>query len=133
RRAPRAGRQPVPLHGLRRDRGRGARSRARRVRVRRCAGRGREPRVKFVAARTLADALSAPAGATEATRPLAGGTDLVVEMESGRTRPDLVVGLRALRELRGITETDEGLVIGAGTTCADILRSAACLRHADLL
>lgn len=89
--------------------------------------------MKFVAARTLEDALSALAGATEATRLLAGGTDLVVEMESGRTRPDLVVDLRALRDLRGIAETDGGLVIGAGTTCADILRSAACVRHADLL
>jgi len=89
--------------------------------------------VKFVAARTLEDALAALSAATEDTRLLAGGTDLVVEMESGRTRPDLVVDLGSLRELRGVRETDEGLVIGAGTTCSEILRSAAALQHADLL
>ena len=41
--------------------------------------------------RSLAEALRALAAATPDTRVLAGGTDLMVELQIGRTHPDLVV------------------------------------------
>ncbi|MCY2959734.1 MAG: FAD binding domain-containing protein [Planctomycetota bacterium] len=89
--------------------------------------------MKVVSARTLDEALAALASATSAARILAGGTDLVVEMESGRTRPDLVVDVGRLAQLRWIRETEAGLELGAGTTCTDLMHSAAAARHADLL
>jgi CO/xanthine dehydrogenase FAD-binding subunit len=89
--------------------------------------------VKVVRARTLADALSALRDAGPDARILAGGTDLMVEMESGRTRPDLVIDVWKLDALRGIRATERGLEIGALTSCSDLLRSAESRAHADIL
>jgi CO/xanthine dehydrogenase FAD-binding subunit len=52
------------------------------------------------------------AALTEGAVPLAGGTDLMVEVNFGHTRPERVVGLRRLTELQ---EWD-GPRIGAGVT-----------------
>lgn len=51
---------------------------------------------------------------------IAGGSDLLDEVKEGILDPDRVVSLAALTELRGITETEEGLGIGAMTTIADV-------------
>lgn len=59
--------------------------------------------------KTLDEALAAAAdGAT----PLAGGTDLMVEVNFGKRRPEMVVGLRRIAELRDW----EGSRIGSGVT-----------------
>lgn len=63
----------------------------------------------------MAEALAAVAGGAT---PLAGGTDLMVEVNFGRTRPDRVV---ALRRVDGLTEWDDGR-IGAGVTWRRIER-----------
>jgi len=89
--------------------------------------------VRVVVARDLPAALAALADAGPGARILAGGTDLVVEMESGRTRPDLVVDVGRVASLRYVRETEAGLELGAGTTCTDLLRSAVAHRHADTL
>jgi CO/xanthine dehydrogenase FAD-binding subunit len=89
--------------------------------------------VKVVSARTLDEALAALAQATPQSRILAGGTDLMVELESGRTRPDLVVDVGRLRELRWVRATPAGLAVGAAATCADLVRSPDAARHADIL
>ncbi len=70
----------------------------------------------------LASALNALGEATASSRVLAGGTDLMVEFEWGRTRPDLVVDVWQIDELRGITAEDGGVRIGALTTCAELVR-----------
>jgi CO/xanthine dehydrogenase FAD-binding subunit len=80
--------------------------------------------------RTLDEALAAlAAGAT----PLAGGTDLMVEHATGRTRLEDVVDLWRVDELRGITDEAGGLRLGALTTCTDLLRSQLARERADLL
>ncbi len=89
--------------------------------------------MKVVTARTLDEALAALARATSESRLMAGGTDLIVEMESGRTRPDLVVDVGRVAALRWIRVTADGLEVGAGTTCTDLLRSVDALREADIL
>jgi carbon-monoxide dehydrogenase medium subunit len=89
--------------------------------------------LKVVSARTLEDALAALRDAGPEARILAGGTDLMVELESGRTRPDLVVDVWKLEALRAIRATAEGLEIGALATCSDVLRSPAAREHADIL
>jgi CO/xanthine dehydrogenase FAD-binding subunit len=89
--------------------------------------------LKVVTARTLDEALVALRDAGPDARILAGGTDLMVELESGRTRPDLVVDVWKLDALRGIRATENGLEIGALATCSDVLRSAAAREHADIL
>ncbi len=89
--------------------------------------------MKVVVARTLDEALAALDGAGPGARLLAGGTDLLVEMESGRTHPDLVVDVWRVAGLRGIEATDAGLAIGALATCSDLVRSPAVAAHADIL
>lgn len=87
------------------------------------------PRTLDDALKALRDAASSPAGA----RVLAGGTDLMVEFESGRTSAEHVVDVWALRELRGVSEEAGGLRLGALTTCSELLRSPLVARHADVL
>jgi carbon-monoxide dehydrogenase medium subunit len=58
-------------------------------------------------------------------RVLAGGTDLIVQMRSGRIAPDLVIDLKRLPGLTGISQDDQGFLIGAATPCVQIGRHAA--------
>lgn len=71
--------------------------------------------MEFIAARDLAEVLEA-----KAQRPgaqlLAGGTDLMVEVNLAHHRPTHVVGLRHVDELRERT----GASIGAGVTWAEL-------------
>ena len=72
----------------------------------------------------LAGALNAlAAGADSRTVPIAGGTNLIVDMRAKRERPDRVVGLGAVGELRGMEFGIDRISIGGGTTVTDLLRS----------
>jgi CO/xanthine dehydrogenase FAD-binding subunit len=89
--------------------------------------------MKVVSVRTLDGALAALRDAGPEARILAGGTDLMVEMESGRTRPESVVDIWRVDELRGIREKNGELEIGALASCTDLLRSVSVARFADIL
>jgi CO/xanthine dehydrogenase FAD-binding subunit len=82
--------------------------------------------------RTLADAYLALAEAP--TRPIAGGTDLMVVLtgELGPP-PDRVLDLWHLDELRGIALDGDGVSLGALTTYTEIRRSAVCREHLPAL
>lgn len=54
---------------------------------------------------------------------LAGGTDLMVDVNAGRRRPDGVLSLRRVDELRRWRTDGTELVIGAGVTYATLLSS----------
>lgn len=56
---------------------------------------------------------------------LAGGTDLLVRMKGGFVEPDLIVDIKAIAELRSISQTDAGFRIGAAVPCAELGESAA--------
>jgi CO/xanthine dehydrogenase FAD-binding subunit len=51
---------------------------------------------------------------------LAGGTDLMVEVNFGHRRPPSVVALRRVEELRGYDVTDSEVVLRAGVTWTEI-------------
>lgn len=66
--------------------------------------------------------LAADAGA----RPLAGGTDLIVQMRSGRVSPGAIVDLKRIARLTGVRAlADGGFAIGAATPCTALKRDAA--------
>ena len=69
---------------------------------------------------TVDEAVSLLAGAQGNARVLAGGTDLLVQLRSGFVEPDLVVDVKRIEELTGITEDGGGFRIGAAVSCADI-------------
>ena len=71
------------------------------------------------APRSLKEALEIRAAHPEAT-PVAGGTDLMVEVNSGRLRPAALLDLARIDELKTWWR-DEGIVhLGAGMTFARI-------------
>jgi CO/xanthine dehydrogenase FAD-binding subunit len=67
-------------------------------------------------------------------RPVAGGTDLLVQLTGELAPPpDRVVDLWRLDELRGVSLERGALVLGALTTYTEIRRSALCREHAPAL
>lgn len=73
----------------------------------------------FTTAATVEDALAALA---TGARPVAGGTDLVVGARQGKAPlPGSLVAIHRVDELRGITETDGALRIGALTSHAELV------------
>ncbi|NOZ01166.1 MAG: hypothetical protein GXP54_04675, partial [Deltaproteobacteria bacterium] len=64
---------------------------------------------------------------------LAGGTDLMVRMKDGALRPEGLLDLTGLRELRSIEINGGDLVIGALATHSEIERSDLVVRHAAAL
>jgi len=83
---------------------------------------------------SLAEAYALLAGG-DGWRPIAGGTDLMVQITGELALPpERVLDLWRLNELRGITVADERhLVLGALTTYTDIRRSEACAQHVPAL
>ncbi len=55
---------------------------------------------------------------------LAGGTDLIVQMEDGITAPDAVIDLKGIRQLRTLEFSNNRLFIGALVTFTDLIESA---------
>jgi len=55
------------------------------------------------------------------TRPFAGGTDLMVRLESGNLPPGRYVNIWGLSELRGIAVATDHVSLGALTTYTDVL------------
>jgi aerobic carbon-monoxide dehydrogenase medium subunit len=75
--------------------------------------------IRYVAPRTLDEAIGAFAAAGSAARILAGGTDLLVQMRSGMVRPGLIVDIKNIAEMTGIEQTaDGGFRIGAAVSGA---------------
>jgi xanthine dehydrogenase FAD-binding subunit len=70
---------------------------------------------------------------TPSSRLLAGGTDLVREMNEGSLAPDLIVDLSGVRELRFISEEAGHLRVGAATTLTEIYRDTAVRQFARCL
>lgn len=74
--------------------------------------------------RDLDDALAAR-GAHPGAVPLAGGTDLMVDLNFDRRRPERIIDLNRVAELEGWERDDGELVIGAGMTYTRIVRELA--------
>jgi CO/xanthine dehydrogenase FAD-binding subunit len=54
--------------------------------------------------------------------PMAGGTDLMVEINFGRRRPDAILDISRLPELKAVRREDGRVVLGAGVPYARIIR-----------
>src|SRR5258705_2335560 len=75
--------------------------------------------IRYLAPRTLDEAISAFAAAGSAARILAGGTDLLVQMRSGAVKPGLIVDIKKIIEMTAIEQTaDGGFRIGAAVAGA---------------
>ena len=77
------------------------------------------PKFEFAAPTSLDEALGLLAGPGEA-RPLAGGTDLIDQLLTGRRQADLVVDLKRIPELLRLDSNGDGLHIGGATSCTTV-------------
>src|SRR5204862_5947084 len=64
--------------------------------------------IKYLAPRTLDEAIGAFAAAGSAARILAGGTDLLVQMRSGLVKPGVIVDIKNIAETTSIEGTAGG-------------------------
>jgi len=74
--------------------------------------------LSYAAPSTVQEAVSILAGANGGAKVLSGGTDLLVQLRSGRSRPEMFVDVKRIPGLIGIREENGGFVIGAATPCA---------------
>ena len=73
------------------------------------------PTLNYAAPSTVDEAVKLLAGASGLAKVLSGGTDLLVQLRSGRLRPDLIVDTKKIPGIIGIREEGGGFVIGAAT------------------
>ncbi len=76
--------------------------------------------MRYEAPETLAAAVTLLRGETGLARPLAGGTDLLVQLRAGTVEPDLVVDLKRIPGMRQITAENGGFRIGAAVSGAEL-------------
>jgi CO/xanthine dehydrogenase FAD-binding subunit len=76
--------------------------------------------VEVLTPRSLGEALGLKAGRPEA-RAIAGGTDVLVELNFDRTRPAALLNLGEVAELRGWSQVDGGLRLGACLTYTELM------------
>ncbi len=92
------------------------------------------PDIELYQPDALEEAAALLARLTPDARLLAGGTDLLVDLKTGRVAARHLISLNRIKELRGILETPESLHIGALTTVAELGRSAPVReRYAPIL
>jgi CO/xanthine dehydrogenase FAD-binding subunit len=76
--------------------------------------------VDVLTPRSLDEALALRAERPDAL-PLQGGTDVMVEINFDRARPDAILNLEEVAELRGFTRENGTLRLGAGLTYAEAM------------
>jgi len=75
---------------------------------------------RYAAPGSLEELLILLADQHGSTKLLAGGTDLIVQMRSGAVTPELVIDVKQLPELNGLSFFDGVLSIGAAVSCRTI-------------
>lgn len=78
----------------------------------------------YAAPRTVAETVGLLAGGGSAWL-LAGGTDLIVQLRTGRKLADVVVDIKKIPELNVLTVDANGLTLGAAVPCYRIYQDAA--------
>jgi CO/xanthine dehydrogenase FAD-binding subunit len=80
--------------------------------------------VDFLQPRSWDEALAAKAARPEAL-PIAGGTDVMVELNFDRARPEAILDLTKVPELAGWSRHDSRLRVGAGVTYTRVIADLA--------
>ncbi|MEX2291767.1 MAG: FAD binding domain-containing protein [Mycobacteriales bacterium] len=87
----------------------------------------------YVAPTSLADAVTALGEAGEDAKILAGGQSLIPVLRLRLAFPTVLVDLGRVEELRGVSEDDGAIVIGAMTRHSDVLSDPLVRQYAGLL
>lgn len=84
---------------------------------------------EYTAPPTLSGALELLGKPGGRPRPLAGGTDLIDHIRTGRLAPDLVVDIKQIPELNVFQLDDRGLRLGAAVPCYRVYEHAGISQH----
>src|SRR5215472_8465711 len=76
--------------------------------------------LSYAAPSSVDEAVKILAGASGLAKVLSGGTDLLVQIRSGRTKPDLIIDTKRIPGISGIREEGGAFIIGAATPGAEI-------------
>lgn len=95
--------------------------------------RGNLPSYELRAPKTLAEVLGFLSDEPGVWRPFAGGTDLMVLLESGKLDHRKFLSIAHLGELRGVTDGAAEVNIGALTTFSQIRNEPLVAKHFPLL
>jgi CO/xanthine dehydrogenase FAD-binding subunit len=90
------------------------------------------PRFELLEPTTIEEALEM-LSTIENARPIAGGTNLVVDMRSGKLAPSALIDIGGLRELCCVREQDGHLLIGGAVTIAELLDDPMIARDVPIL
>jgi len=90
------------------------------------------PEFDLLTPQTLPEALDILAAGAPKVVPLAGGTNLIVDMRGGRYRPGALMDIAGL-ELRSVQREDGHLVMGSGVTIAQALEDPLIAQYAPVL
>ena len=81
--------------------------------------------MRYEAPKTLEQAIELLSGADGRARVLAGGTDLLIQMRSGRAEPELLVDIKAIPEMTSIAADMGFYRVGAAVTCMELIENEA--------
>ena len=81
--------------------------------------------MRYEAPATLETAVALLAGAQGVAKVLAGGTDLLVQMRTGRVEPALIVDVKGIAEMTSIAAENGGYRFGAAVSCMALSEHAA--------
>ncbi len=90
-------------------------------------------RFSYVRAETIPQAVTLLNAPGIRSRPLAGGTDLVLRLREDYSACDRVVDITQIPELHRITRTGDSVTIGAGATFSEIIESPIVAETAPVL
>ncbi len=77
--------------------------------------------LRYEAPSTLQAAVALLSGAGGVTRVLAGGTDVIVQMETDLIEPELLVDIKKIPELHQITLDKGAYRVGSAVTCMELM------------
>jgi len=80
------------------------------------------PELKYHKPKTLQEALELM-NELENAKPIAGGTDLIIDLKTGRIKLKNLVDISEIRELKKIELLEDEIVIGASTTLQELIEN----------
>jgi carbon-monoxide dehydrogenase medium subunit len=81
--------------------------------------------LNYAAPKSAEEAVKLLAGATGLAKVMSGGTDLLVQLRSGRLKPELIVDTKHIPGMIGIRQEGRSFIIGAATPGVDLEAHAA--------
>jgi aerobic carbon-monoxide dehydrogenase medium subunit len=85
--------------------------------------------INYEAPSTIDQAVGLLKSHGEKARPLCGGTDLIIQLRAGVRRPEYIVDVKNIREMRQISfDAKTGLRLGAAVSCIEIFESEVMRR-----